>query len=247
MYKMNQQHVQRWRKIGYLTAKWGDLFANEKVIKSVKDEHGQPVLLPMGSKLMMACVIVADEETKIASELVHEAHTKIVLDEDSKARFFIGMSNYHDNENVDPMLKTPVGSQAPLNNNSLYSHMRPSLTSAEGRNFGDIATPLWIDAWQMDSVGIRADPTDGVRKPSYINALFYKFDRNGAYNNPPTSDTALNGVNENNKGVRDMIHTKKYFDDDKFLKLQVLYEYITVPRPLLVKTAWGESSASISR
>ena len=65
--------------------------------------------------------------------------------------------------------------------------MRPSLTSAEGRSFGDIATPLWIDAWQMDTVGIRPDPTDNKRKPAYINALFYKFDKEGADATPSSS------------------------------------------------------------
>ena len=244
---MNQQHVQRWRRIGYISVKWGDLFNNEKVVTSVKSGGGDAVLLPMGSKLMMACVVPYDEDTKTASELVHDSHERISVDDENKARFYIGLANAHDGEDVDFIQKVPVGSKSPLNNNSLYEHMRPSLTSAEGRNFGDIATPLWIDAWQMDTVGIRPDPWDGKRKPAYINALFYRFHKEGAHTQPPSSDTAINGEGTWNRGLRDLQYTKQFFKDDKLLKLQVLYEYITVPRPLYVKTGWGESTVEISK
>lgn len=229
--------------MGYISAKWGDLFGNEKVIASVKDAQGTPVQLPLGSKLMMACVVPCDEDTKIASELVHDSHQKQEVPTESKARFFIGLANYHANENVDEAYKLPVGTQAPLNIASEYSHMRPSLTSADGRNFGDIATPLWIDAWQMDTIGIRADPTDNKRKPAYINALFYKFDKDGAVAAPPRSDTAFHGkVWEG--GLLGKLHLQKYFETNKYLKLQVLYEYITVPRPVSVQTGWGDTKIS---
>lgn len=231
---MQQHHVQRWREVGYISVKWGDLFANEKVIASVKDSKGKPVQLPLGSKLMMACVVPCDEDTKIASELVHDYQKKRQVLSENKARFFIGLANYHDNDDVDEHYKLPVGTQDPLNSRSEYSHMRPSLTSAEGRQFGDIATPLWIDAWQMDTVGIQADPRDGKRKPVYMNALFHKF--NGA----PNGDTTFHGQGLD-KGLSGKLHLQKYFEPDKYLKLEILYEYVTVPRPFNVQTGWGDT------
>lgn len=221
--------------MGYISVKWGDVFANPKVVASVRDSEGKPVQLPLGSKLMMACVVPCDEDTKIASELVHDYHKKQHVQSENKARFFIGLANHHDSAIVDEELRLPVGTQEPLNTRSDHSHMRPSLTSAEGRNFGDIATPLWIDAWQMDTVGIRADPSDNKRKPAYINALFYKFDTNG-----DQSDTSFHGEGWDG-GLVGKLHLKKYFETNKYLKLQILYEYITVPRPVYVETGWGDT------
>ena len=240
---MYHQNVQRWQRTGYITAKWSDLLSKQEVLATVKDITGKPVTLPLGSKLMMASVITFDENSKIASELVQQIHLKLEEDDENKARFFIGLSNSHeDTKGVAFDLIKPVGIQAPMNNRNDHAFMRPSLTAAEGRNFGDIATPLFVDCWQLDAVGIRPDPVDNIRKDAYMNVLFYKFDKQSAQDG--TGDISLHGdASGASKGLVDLKHTSKYFNGE--LKLKMHYEYVTMSRPVDVKTGWGEISVKV--
>jgi len=240
---MYHQNIQRWQRTGYITAKWSDLLSKQEVIATVKDIDGKPVTLPLGSKLMMASVITFDENTKIASELVQQIHLKLEEDDEHKARFFIGLSNSHeDAKGVDFDRIKPVGSQSPMNFLNDYVHMRPSLTAAKGRNFGDIATPLFVDCWQIDAVGIRPDPVDNVRKDAYMNVLFFKFDKQSAKDG--TGDISLHGdASGSSKGLVDLKHTAKYFNGD--LKLKMHYEYVTMAHPVDVKTGWGDMSVKV--
>ena len=150
------------------------------------------------------------------------------------ARIFIGLA-LADAEDTSAPLKssTPVGALAPMNTDSSYGHMRPSLTTPEGRNFADLGAPLWIDAWLCDTVGLYPDPEDGQRKGSYVNVIFHDFDK----------DPAIKGIYSSNgtniwKGLKDIEHTKKNFNHK--LRFTFIYEYTSVTPP--GTTAWGEKN-----
>ena len=222
----------------YIEVSWSSLHANSIVLSSVKKVDTQsPLILPVGSKLLSAVLIPGDEITKQASEHLSSMYNMFKQADSTiqdPARIYIGLALADaDDTSALVISRTPVGALAPMNTDNSYGHMRPSLTTAEGRNFADLGAPLWIDAWLCDTVGLFPDPQDNQRKGSYVNVLFHDFDK----------DVAIKGLDHPNginiwKGLKDTPHTKQFFNDK--LRFTFIYEYTSVTPP--GNTAWGEKN-----
>ena len=221
---------------GYIEASWSSLHENSTVLSSVKNVDTQgPLILPVGSKLLSAVLIPGDENTKQASEHLMSMYNMFKQADapiEDPARIYIGLALADaDDTSALQISRTPVGALAPMNTDNAYGHMRPSLTTADGRNFADLGAPLWIDAWLCDTVGLYPDPQDHQRKGSYVNILFHDFDK----------DVAIQGLDHPNginiwMGLKDKPYTKHMFADK--LKFTFIYEYTSVTPP--GNTAWGQ-------
>jgi hypothetical protein len=197
--------LSRKQGAAYVVTTWKELLENEKVIVTARvfpHRNAPPYTISIGKKLTLAVVEPGSDETKRSAKCLHDAHLGTPM-HTSKGRVYIGLSNYavpnstsgdqaqHVAKNVhwpteEQLL--PVGTADPMNTSADYKHMQPSLTAAQGRAFGDMATPLWIDAWQSDTIGIVPDPTyktwnpmasrwdlTPIVTPAKISFLFYKF------------------------------------------------------------------------
>lgn len=196
--------VARKNGAAYVVTTWEEVLAKEKLIVTARvdpGQHARPFTLPIGGKLTFAVVEPGSTGTKNAAKCLFNEHLETAT-HTSKGRVYIGLSNYavpvnyatqQSTQNANRHWPTeeqllPVGTADPMNTRSDYKHMQPSLTAAQGRAFGDMATPLWIDAWQSDTIGIHPDPDWTVynpltraweSRPTHVRAnlsfLFYKF------------------------------------------------------------------------
>ena len=241
------QRIRRMSGAAYIETTWEELLANESVIVTAREGYGMsalPYKLPIGSKLTMAVLEPDWNSTKKTAQILHTEHAS-TTNHTSKGRLYVGLSNYAvPNAGVTqdsaaaanppryfPTMAEllPVGGAAPLNTRQEYKHMQPSLTATHGRAFGDLATPLWIDAWQSDTIGIFPDPDRKVWDvsskawvsepkcvPAHISFLFYKFNE----------DFALQRIMGLEDGT-DPAQDAKFFKGP--LKLKIYLEFIATP------------------
>lgn len=225
--------VRTVKGIGYFKVKWDDVYASTNVLATLCDHEGTEIQLPMGAKLMRATLVPFDEATKQSAQELQLKHMELstVVDtsHSNQARIYMGLSNWKSTDTVPEKERMPVGTLEPLNIDSMYSHMRPSLTAADGRAFHDLGTPLWIDAWLCDTIGVTPDPYDFTRKGCYINVLFHHFD------NDPVLQGSF-GI----KPMKDMAHFRKLNLFTGEINLQLIYEYAVVNKPSQGMSDWGE-------
>jgi hypothetical protein len=180
--------------VGYITVNWLDLLSTNEVIATVNTEEGltgynsqSHLRLPIGSKLLSLCITPCTYNTKQATELLYNHHSKSSTAVSAQCRLYLGVSHWgvndvptfaHSAADLD-RARRPVGRQPPMNNTASYVHMRPSLTAEAGRPFGEVSTPCWINAWQSDTIGMRVCPFTPdltTRRSGVINCIFKDFD-----------------------------------------------------------------------
>ena len=236
------ERILRRSAAAYIHTTWEAVLGNEVVVVTARkgpSPHSEPFPLPVGSKLTMVVLEPDWHSTKQTAEILHAAH-QTTTSHTSKARVYCGLAAYAQPANGMtpesasaanvwyPSLEqvSPVGSTQPLNTRTEYRHMQPSLTAAQGRAFGDLATPLWIDAWQSDTIGIVPDPdwkvwrggqwvSHPTKVPAYLSFLFYKF----------ADDVAIKSILGTDGG-------SPHEDATKFtgpIKLKIYVEYVSTP------------------
>lgn len=240
--------LMRHSQQGYFEADWAEILANQTVLAAVRDLNGNPISLPINSKLTLAVVQPFGENTKRACETLQNRSQQMGTVATPKAVLHIGLANVSADEKDDGVTtvvdgvsynnvryktvdrRYPVGSAEPMNNLLEYQHMRPSLTQSRGRNFEDMTAPLWIDTWQIDTIGVVPDPGESPHVPqhlkhknAYISVLFHNFDR----------DVALSRV-------KDFAHFAQFFIGK--CKFSITYEYVVCPNSGSVVSEWGRTA-----
>ena len=236
--------VFRRNAAAYVCTTWEDVLSSEEHVVTARvttQKNAPPFTLPIGAKLTLAVVEPDTRHTREAAVKLSVAH-QATASHTSKGRVYVGLSNYAipvnyitpatalANNVYYPTLEQvkPVGTSEPLNFRMEYKHMQPSLTAGQGRSFGDLSTPLWIDAWQSDTVGVVPDPDYQVynrmtsswenvptKVGAHISFMFYRF----------AQDIVLRSF----MGLDDGTPTQDATHFRGPLKLKIYLEYLLTP------------------